>query len=103
MGGYVGTGGIFGQIKSLEKVCRPIGGLFTSTVSTPGLYISLPGGKIFLFWIFPAFLIQLFLVLTANKVMTSYRITMKTCIEYMFTIYMHNHKKRGDFNPQYLC
>ena len=33
--GNVGTGCINWQIKSLEKVCRPIGGLFSSTVSTP--------------------------------------------------------------------
>ena len=35
MGGYVGTGGISWQIKSLEKVFWPIGGPITSTVSTP--------------------------------------------------------------------
>ena len=35
MGGNVGTGGILWQIKSLEKVCQPIGHLFSSTVSTP--------------------------------------------------------------------
>ena len=34
MGGNVSTGGILWQIKSLEKVCQPIGGLFSSTVST---------------------------------------------------------------------
>ena len=35
MGGNVSTGSILWQIRSLEKVCRPIGGLFSSAVSTP--------------------------------------------------------------------
>ena len=34
-GGNVGTGSNLWQIKSLGRVCKPIGGLFSSTVSTP--------------------------------------------------------------------